>query len=122
MKFLVSILITALTAFALGLYFSWWTVALAAFLVGVLIYQPPVVSFLVGFLAVFLLWGGLAWMIDSANQSILSHKVASILPMGGSAFLLVLITALTGGITGGLGALTGSLLRRACQQDPTRPR
>lgn len=111
MKFIVSILVTAILAFAMGLYLYWWTIAVAAFVVAALIYQPPGRSFLAGFLGIFLLWGGLSWAIDIANQSVLAPRVATLLPLGGSVGLLVLVTALVGGIGGGLGALTGSLLR-----------
>ncbi len=113
MKFIVSVLVTALLAFAMGLYLYWWTVAVAAFAVGALIYQPPARSFLAGFLGVFLLWGGLSWTIDMANQSILAPRIATVLPLDGSIPLLVLLTALVGGIAAGLGALSGSLLRVA---------
>lgn len=113
MKFLVSILVTALLAFAMGLYLYWWTIVVAAFAVAALIYQPPVRSFLAGFLAIFFLWGGLSLTIDVANQSILAPRVATLLPLGGSVALLALVTALLGGIAAGLGALTGSLLRVA---------
>lgn len=112
MKFIVSVLVTALLAFAMGLYFYWWTIVVASFIVAVLIYQSPGRSFLAGFLAISLLWGGLSWAIDTANHSILAPRVANLFPLGGSVWLLILVTALLGGLAGGLGALSGSLLRR----------
>jgi hypothetical protein len=112
MKILVSVILTALVSFALGLYLPWWTVALAGFIVAMLIYQSPGRSFLAGFSGVFLLWAILAWKIDSANNSLLAPKIAAILPFGGSIFLLILVTAILGGLIGGSGAITGSLLRR----------
>lgn len=112
MKFFVSILLTALLSFAIGIYIGWWSIALAAFVVAAFIRQSPGRSYLAGFLGVFLLWAGLAWWIDVKNQSILASKVATIFPLGGSVMLLILITALIGAIVGGFGALTGSFIRK----------
>ncbi|MBL7734911.1 MAG: hypothetical protein JNL51_05595 [Chitinophagaceae bacterium] len=112
MKFTVTILLTALSGFVCGLYLPWWSVGVAAFLAAVMIYQPPAKAFLTGALGIFLLWGVLSWIIDSQNQGLLSAKIARILPLGGSSFLLILLTSFIGSLVGGLGALSGSLLRR----------
>lgn len=110
MKFLVTILLIALLAFVCGLYLPWWGIALAAFIISLVFRQTPGKSFLAGFLGIFLLWGILAFSIDMANQHILSKKIAEILPLGGSSVMLVFVTAIAGGLTGGLAALTASFL------------
>jgi len=112
MKFIVSILLIALLSFAAGLYLGWWSLALAAFTVAALIPQKPWKAYLSGFLGLLLLWGGLATWIDIRNQHILSQKLAQVLPLGGSYFLLILITALVAAIVAGFGALTGSYVRK----------
>ncbi len=112
MKFFVSIVLTALLAFALGLYLPWWTIALAAFIVSIFLQQSPAASFWAGFAGVFLLWMLLATLINGANEGILAHRMARLLPLGGSVFLLIFVTAIAGGLVGGMGALTGSLLRK----------
>ena len=112
MKFIISILLIALLSFASGFYLPWWSIGLAAFIVAVLIYQKPGTAFLSGFLGVFLLWGILSWIRDVKNEGILSHKIAAIFPLGGSAFLLILVTATIGGLVAGMAALSGSYLRR----------
>ena len=112
MKFTVSIILIAVLSFALGLYLPWWSVAIAAFAVTALIHQRAGISFMAGFIAVFLLWFLMATVIDIRNQHILARKLAFLLPLGGNTFLLLLITALVGGIVGGSSALTGSYLRR----------
>ena len=111
MKFIVAFLLTALLAFVGGLYMQWWSLAIAAFLVALMIPQKAGKAFLSGFIGVLLLWGVLAWWIDMKNQGILSKKIASILPLGGSAVLLILLTAFVGGLVGGFAALSGSYLR-----------
>lgn len=115
MKFLITTLLIALLSFLTGLYLPWWCFALAACLIGALIPQRPFLSFLAGFLALFLLWGGLAWMIDAANNSILSGKIAQILPLGGSSVLLILVTAFVGALVGGGAALAGTYLTRSAR-------
>src|SRR5579864_5799603 len=96
LKFFVSIVLIVLLSFICGLFFPWWTIAVAAFVVSALIPQRPVAAFFTGFLALFLLWGGLAWAIDTANNSILSARVASLLYLQGSSILLVLVTGFVG--------------------------
>ena len=112
MKFTISVLLIAILSFALGLYLPWWSIAIAAFAVTALIHLRPGASFLAGFVAGFVLWLLLSWMIDVPNQHILSRKMASLLPLGGNTFLLILVTALVGAIVAAGAALSGSYLRR----------
>jgi hypothetical protein len=112
LKYILSILVTALLAFVSGLYLPWWGIAIAAFLASAAIPQKPGFSFLSGFLGVFLLWEVLAWWIDDKNNGILSQKMANILPLGGSSVLLIILTSLIGALVAGFAALAGSYLRR----------
>jgi hypothetical protein len=111
MKFLVALLLTALLAFAAGLWFPWWSIAIAAFVIALLVHQKAGKAFIAGFLGVFLLWGILALMRDIPNDSLLSKKIAEILPLGGSTVLLIVITAFIGALVAGFGAMSGSYLR-----------
>ena len=112
MKFFIAMLLTSLLSFVLGLYLPWWSVALAAFIIAAGIKQEPGASGMSGFLGVFLLWFVLSWWIDMNNHSILSRKIAQVLPLGGSAWLLILVTAFVGGLVAGMAALAGGYARR----------
>ena len=112
LKYILSIVVTGLVAFVIGLYLPWWGIAIAAFLVSAAVPQKPAFSFLSGFLGVFLLWEVLAWWIDNKNNGILSQKIASVLPLGGSSVLLIVITSIIGGLVGGFAALAGTYMRR----------
>jgi hypothetical protein len=112
LKFLAATLLIALLSFACGLYFQWWVIAPVSFVVSLLIPQRPLAAFMAGFLALFLLWGGLALAIDLANGSILSAKVAAILPLGGSSYAIVIVTGLVGALVGGGSALTAAFLKK----------
>jgi len=112
MKFFNSLLLTALLSFIAGIYFSyWWFFAVVAFLVAVLIHQRGFKAFFAGFLALFILWFVLAFWMDFANEGVLSVKIASILGLSGSKWLLMIITAFVGGLAAGFAALSGSYLR-----------
>ncbi|WP_207513074.1 hypothetical protein [Longitalea luteola] len=112
MKFSVSIILTIVASFAAGFYLPWWSIALVAFGVAVMMDLKPVMAWLAGFVSILLLWGLLIWWIDAQNDSILSARMATLFPLGGSSALLILIAALVGAIIGGLAALSGSFLRR----------
>jgi hypothetical protein len=120
LKYILSILVTALVSFVSGLYLPWWGIAIAAFLVSAAIPQKPAYSFLSGFLGVFLLWEVLAWWIDNKNGGILSQKIASIFGLDGSSLLLIIITSLLGALVAGFGALSGSYFRRLVFTAPPR--
>ena len=111
MKFLVATVLTALLAFISGLFLPWWGIAITSLLVAVLVHQKTGKAFLSGLLGVFILWVGLAWWIDMKNNGVLSKKIASVLPLGGSSLVLILVTGLIGGLVAGMAAISGSFLR-----------
>lgn len=111
MKFILSILLTAAISFLAGMFLPWWSIAIIAFLVAVLISQKTGLAFLSGLLGIFILWATLAFWMDVKNNSILSHKISLLMKVGGSSALLILITAFIGGLVGGFAAMAGSLLR-----------
>ena len=110
-KFIIKIVFTAVVAFLLQIYLPWWSVVIAGFAISFILSSGGLPSFFAGFLGVGLLWFALALFIDNANDGILSNKVAQIFTLPNS-FLLVLITAIIGGLSGGFGALTGSYFRK----------
>jgi len=113
MRFILATMLTAALGFVAGIYLPWWNIAIVSFLVALLIVQPPGRGFLAGFTGIFILWGLLSFWIDLQNDSILSHKIALVIPLGGSSVLLILITAFLGAIVGGFAALAGSSLAPA---------
>lgn len=111
MKFVVAIVLSALLAFISGLFLPWWGIAITSLIVAVLVHQKAGKAFLSGFLGIFILWAGIAWWIDTKNNGVLSKKIASVLPLGGSSVALIAVTGLIGGLVAGLAALSGSYLR-----------
>jgi hypothetical protein len=113
MKFTISLILTALLSFATCLFLPWWSIAIAAFIVALAIPNKPRVSFLSGFLALFLLWALLAVYISTNNNDLLAHKVSLLILKMDSPAILILITGLIGGLVAGFAALTASYIRKA---------
>lgn len=112
MKFIISVVLIALLGFALGLYLPWWSIAIAGFLVAVLLFQKPALSFAAGFLGIFLLWGMITFFRSTSNEHILAHRVSLLILKKDSPYLLMAVSAFIGGIVAAMGALSGSLLRK----------
>jgi hypothetical protein len=94
MRFTLATLLTAALSFIAGLYLPWWSIAVVAFLVALLIKQKIGLAYLSAFAAISLLWGGLALFVHIRNKGLLTQKIAQIFPLNGNAFLLISITAL----------------------------
>lgn len=109
-KVLVKIVFIAALAYLLQNVFAWWAVVLAAALINFIIYSKGPSSFVSGFLGIGLLWFFTALLTDINTDSMLTQKVAAIFSLP-SATLLVVVTAIIGGLAGGFGGLTGSQLR-----------
>ena len=115
MKFTIAVFLTALLAYTAYLFndiLPWWGIVIGSALIGFFIPQKAWQSWLCAFLGVFLCWLLLAWQMDSANKGLLSSKMAAILPLGGSALVIKLLTAFIGGLVASFAALTGAYLRK----------
>lgn len=115
MKMFSAILLTAFLAFVVGVYgeLPWWSFAVTSLVVAVAIHQRAGRAFLSGFLGLFLLWGILAFVKDAANEHILSTKVSQLFLKNDSYLLLIIVTAIVGGLISGFAALTGTYMKRA---------
>lgn len=107
MKFLVQLMATLISALLLQLFFPWWIIGITAFSCGYLFKSTQ--NFLAGFLAIAILWGGYAVILDSAGAAPLAERVAGIFTI--SKPLLFLATSLVGGLIGGFACLSGSLFK-----------
>ena len=110
MKFILQLLLIVLVTYLLQMVLPWWAIFFSAGLVGFLIGGKSFSTFLAGFVGVGSLWFVQAYLIDIANNSILSAKVAGLFSLT-SSIQIMLVTALVGALCGGFGALTGNFLR-----------
>lgn len=116
MKFIISSILIIFFSFLGGLFFPWWIIAIVAFIISILIYQEHFVSFICGFISLFLLWGFLSFWISLENTHILAHRVSLLIFKTDSPFLLIFVTAFIGALVAGFGALTGSYVRKEKEQ------
>lgn len=113
LKFLTALCLSALLAFAIGLFtLPWYSYIITSLIVAFVIPQKPSKAFLSGFLSVTILWLINMIIIDAKNEHILSQKMAHMFMLNGKSGLLIAISAILAGLLSGLGALTGSLGRK----------
>lgn len=109
--------IILILSFASGYFLPWWVVAIAAFIPALFIGKTPARSFFSGFAAVFIVWTILALFKTVPNDNILAKRMAGLFHLP-NWILLLIVTALIGGIVGGMSALSGVLLKRAFSKKP----
>ncbi|UOQ97846.1 hypothetical protein MUN81_21790 [Hymenobacter sp. 5317J-9] len=109
---LLPILILVLAS-AVQLDLPWWSLAVVAFVVGLAIAPSGKAAFWAGFAGTALSWILPAAWLAYQNDGLLAHRVAQLLPLGGSVPVLVLVAGLIAGLAGGLAALAGTWLRQA---------
>lgn len=117
MSVLLRVLLTALLGVGFQWVLPWWSVGIAAFLVGTTAQDRFRWAFLVGALGIGLLWLFHAWGIHLQTDGILSDRVAGVFGVG-SGVVLVFLTGLIGGLVGGLGGMTGAAFRKLFARDP----
>lgn len=115
MRFIITIALTGCVAWALGQWLPYWSLSLAAMLVGFMVRPGGWKGFVAGLLAGLLLWGGMALSADLANDHILATRVGRFFSV--NAMGMVAITAALGGLLAGLGVLLGDRIRRAVGYD-----
>jgi len=101
-------LLLALTAWLLSLVFPWWIVAIPGLVLGAQLGKSGTHAFGYGFLGIGGLWLLQALITHIANDGILTERIADLLSLPHS-WLVILITVLIGGLTGGFTTLTGFL-------------
>ena len=109
MRFLIALVSTALLALLITWFFPWWTLAIICALSGFLWRFRPGTAFLCGFLSIALLWTAVALWRSAANDYLLLGKMAQLfqLPV---PWMYIAVSAVLGGLLGGLAAWSGALL------------
>lgn len=111
MRFLFTILIVAVVAGIAEWYGPWWVAALVAGLSGYFTRLHSGKTFLAGFCGIALLWLFVALCRDIPNGNLLSNKMALLLFRQPAPALYLTLTAVLGGLVGGVSAWAGAQLR-----------
>ena len=106
-KNIINFIVTIIVALALSQFLPWWSVMLASFITSIRFSLKGSVVFFVPFLAISLFWIIYAFWLSSANDYILANKIAVLLPLQGNPYLLILVTGIVGGLSGGIAAVFG---------------
>lgn len=107
MRNLLYLIGLVLLAIVLHQFLPWYAIAIAGLLFGV---AAPLASagkaFAYGLLAGFVVWGCYSGFLNYQNEGLLATRIGNMLG-GFTPWSMVVITALLGGIYGGLGSITG---------------
>ena len=114
------LLILVLGALA-QLFLPWWVITPVAFAFALGLGRRSWGAFLAGFAGIGVGWLAMASWLNLQNEGHLSRRVAELLPLGGNGWLLVLVTAVLGGLVGGLAAVAGVWLRQALRAGKPAP-
>jgi len=106
-------LLTAILAAVLQMGLPWWSAVVLAFAMCFGLARSGHDGFLAGFVGLGLSWLGPAAWLAFQNNGLLAHRVAQLLPLGGSVPGLVLVATLVMGLAGGLAGLAGRWVREA---------
>lgn len=106
------VLIALLSAVA-QLFLPWWVIAPVAFLVCYWRSRTGWRAFGNGFAGVGTVWLIYALFIHLQTNGILTDRMSVLLLKSESGLALVLLTALIGGLVGGMAGLAGQAVRRA---------
>ncbi|MEL6275475.1 MAG: hypothetical protein AAFU03_10275, partial [Bacteroidota bacterium] len=104
---------------ALYLQWPWYTIAIIALIIGVIVRIRRRAGFWFAFLAGLFVWGGYVTYVNLGNDGLMAQRMAALFGLG-SGWWMVFVTAFWGGLTAGLGGWTGVNLRKAIFEKPPK--
>jgi hypothetical protein len=109
-KIITPTLLIALIALILSFIMPWWSIVIAGFVVAAAMIDEAGPAFISGFLGITFLWIIMTILRDSGSNVSVAETLGDVVG-GVPAYLMFLITGITGGFVGGLGAMTGTFVR-----------
>lgn len=111
MKGFILFLIIGALSYLAGWWYPWWSIAIVAFVISLIVPQKPLAAFLTAFIAIFVFWFSLAFFQDLANDHILSGRISELFLHVNSSLGIAAMSGLIGGLVAGVAALSASFLR-----------
>jgi hypothetical protein len=99
------------------LMFPWWSSVIVALWVGYWVADSPSKSYAYGFAAMLLMWSVYAAFQSSANGGLITTAFSNVFGGKLSGTQLIWATGFIGGLVGGFGAMTGTLLRQIVRKE-----
>ncbi|HEY0245196.1 MAG TPA: hypothetical protein VGC01_06500 [Mucilaginibacter sp.] len=108
---LIILILTIISGYVL----PWWAAAIVAFFAALYLGKTSVQAFWSGFGALFVAWVLLALIKSLPNDNRLANRVAHLFHLPNWIFVLA-ITAIIGGLIGGMAAWSGMLVKKTFQK------
>ncbi len=115
-KNIINFISTLVIALILSQFLPWWSIMLATFITGLFISLKKTAVFFIPFMAIALFWMVYSFILSSSNNFIMAKKIATLLPLQGNPYLLILVTGLIGGIAGGVAGVLGNQFKNLFKQ------
>jgi hypothetical protein len=112
MLFFIILISSLVVSFVL----PWWIVAIISFLSALFIAKTSAHAFWSAFAAIFIVWTVMALFKSVPNNHMLATRMAHVFPLGGHWMILLLITAIIGGLVAGMAAMSAHLIRKALKK------
>lgn len=110
MKFIFATLLSGLMYYAAGLFLPWWSSFVVGLLIGLLMQQNYLWSFLSAFTGVLAVGLGYIFFISIQNDHILAKRIALMIIKEESPVLLIFISSAISALAAGTSAITGRSL------------
>ena len=117
---MIEILLIAILSLLAQIFLPWWSLTIVAFAVCFWRNSGAGRAFLYGFAGIALVWLGYALLIYLRTDGIFTGRMGELLFKSNTAALPMLVTAVLGGLMGGLAGLSGYLVRWAIADGRTR--
>lgn len=115
-KNIINFIVTLLLAYGLSFVLPWWSIMAAASTTALFIPLKKAAVFFIPFLAILILWFTYSFILSNANDFTLAKRIAILLPLGGSSYILMLLTGAIGGLAAGISAVFGKQLSLILQK------
>ena len=109
---MLQILLIAILSLLAQLILPWWSLAIVAFLVCFWRSSKAGRAFLYGFAGVALVWLGYALLIHVRTDGIFTGRMSELLFKTSNAVMPIIVTAILGGLVGGLAGVSGFFMRQ----------
>lgn len=117
MNLFLRIVVIGLLASVCQYYLPWWTSILVALGVELVLGKAGKDAFFSGFYGISIPWMILAAYIDIKSDSVLTVRILQLFKLPQFSIILIILTGLLGGISGGVGSLTGGWLKALVKKD-----
>lgn len=112
---MIVFLIILVASFLLQIVLPWWVIVIVSFITCGLIGKTGKIALWSPFLAIALLWTGVALFKSIPNQHLLASRIAEMLSVK-TWWMVLFLTALLGGFAAGLSGFCGYQFRKAILQ------